>query len=343
MTHSPLNPGTSTGLLARSSQAVTLVLALALIASCGEKKAKAPEVTTPSGPLVHGLTPEQAAKPVAKVGTQVITAGELADRLAAQPAYLRPKFNSPDERKRFLDAMVHFELMAQEAARLGLDKGEEMEAIRAEALLETFVEEKVLKQVAALPTDEAALREYFERKRHIFVHPAGRRVIVASFDNLRDAKRTHAAIKRLSRDAIANSGLPEPFSFSAMFDEEGRSNAPEDDATNNTQSVVKDSLPLPVVEAAFSLSSNKEMGPEPIEAEDRFYVIRWAGSRSPRNDSFERVRGDLAAQLRMEREAEARKAVLDAVLKEADIDIAEDAVEKIRKGLAERLKERKRS
>ena len=336
MTHSLLNRDVGASRLGRRTQAAVLSLALAFTASCGEKKAKAPEVAQPSGPLMHGLTPEQAAQPVAKVGTQVITAGELAERLAAQPAYLRPKFNSPEERKRFLDAMVHFELMAQEATRLGLDKGEEMDAIRAEALLETFVEEKIMKQVAAMPTDDAALREYFEKRRHVFVHPAGRRAIVASFDTLRDAKKAHATLKRLSRDAIAKNGLPEPFTFTAMFDEEGQSDAAGADAVDPQP------LPKPVVEAAFALTSSKEMGPDPVEAEDRFYVIRWAGSRSPRNDTFERVRGDLAAQLRMEREAEARQAVLDALLKDAEVEVVEDAVEAIRKGLAQRLKERKR-
>jgi len=81
---------------------------------CSKKKtesAPAASSSAPSGP--KPLSPELAAKTLAKVGDRVITLGEYAAALDRMDSFERMRYQSPDRRKRLLDEMVDVELLAQ--------------------------------------------------------------------------------------------------------------------------------------------------------------------------------------------------------------------------------------
>ena len=96
-----------------------VILALAaLLVACGAKEDEAP-ATPAAEETQHGLTEAQAAEVLATVGETEITVGEMAARLSDQSPYLRARYDSPERRREFLDNMIRFELLAQEAERLG--------------------------------------------------------------------------------------------------------------------------------------------------------------------------------------------------------------------------------
>src|SRR5690349_16839339 len=112
----------------KASTSIVLVSAVFLaLAGCGDKKtdetpAAQPSNEPPAPDKKNGLTKEQAAEPIAKVGATTITVGEFADRLSSQSPYLRARYSSPERKREFLDNMVRFELLAIEAEKRGLDK-----------------------------------------------------------------------------------------------------------------------------------------------------------------------------------------------------------------------------
>src|SRR5438477_8652417 len=69
-----------------------------------------------------GLTPELAARVLAKVGDHEITLGEYAATLDRMDPFERLRYQSADRRKLLLDELVDLELLAEEARRRGLDK-----------------------------------------------------------------------------------------------------------------------------------------------------------------------------------------------------------------------------
>src|SRR5687768_16416709 len=80
-----------------------------------------------TGPRVHGLTAAQAEHPLAKIGERTITVGDIAQDLSDTGAFMRARYNSPERRREFVDQMIRFELLAQEAHRRHYDQLPEVE------------------------------------------------------------------------------------------------------------------------------------------------------------------------------------------------------------------------
>ncbi|HEY2736708.1 MAG TPA: peptidyl-prolyl cis-trans isomerase, partial [Polyangiales bacterium] len=90
------------------------VTALGLACSSPKSADTKPAVETQQVPQMpsYGLTPEQSAQVLVKVGDTKITLGEFAERLGNQLPYLRARYHSPERRREFLENMVRFELLA---------------------------------------------------------------------------------------------------------------------------------------------------------------------------------------------------------------------------------------
>src|SRR6516165_10415408 len=119
--------------------ALTLLASLALAGckSCGDNSATedaGEHAQTPS------LTPEQAAKVLAKVGDQTITLGDYVAALEHMDQFDRLRYQSPERRTELLAEMINVTLLAQEAKAKGYDKDplaqQEMRAILRDAMLQ---------------------------------------------------------------------------------------------------------------------------------------------------------------------------------------------------------------
>src|SRR5580765_1821632 len=102
-------------------QALTIAvacLALAGCKSCGDHSA-----TEDAGEHAQtsSLTPEQAAKVLAKVGDSTITLGDYVAALEHMDQFDRLRYQSPERRKELLDEMIEVELLAREAENKGYD------------------------------------------------------------------------------------------------------------------------------------------------------------------------------------------------------------------------------
>src|SRR5947207_2178327 len=108
---------------------VALAAALASVA-CNEKaldRARRGD----GGVIPGGLTAEQAALVVAKVGDRAITLGDYAATLERMDQFDRLRYQSPERRRELLDEIIDVELLAQDAKRSKLDQSaEKQHAIR---------------------------------------------------------------------------------------------------------------------------------------------------------------------------------------------------------------------
>src|SRR5271165_3241911 len=96
--------------------ALGTLLSVTACKGCGEAP-EAPDAgdhaQTPS------LTPEQAAKVLAKVGDSTITLGDYVAALEHMDQFDRLRYQSPERRKELLNEMINVKLLAGEAR----DKG----------------------------------------------------------------------------------------------------------------------------------------------------------------------------------------------------------------------------
>src|SRR5690606_21551027 len=78
--------------------------------------------------------------PLARIDDVTITVGDFLDRLEAQSPYIRARYNSVEQRRELLDALIRYELLAREAIRRGLDR--DPDAVRA---MKTVMIQKLMK------------------------------------------------------------------------------------------------------------------------------------------------------------------------------------------------------
>jgi peptidyl-prolyl cis-trans isomerase C len=302
-------------------QAAALSLSLLpVLAACGEKKAEEPaaqEHTEPAGPAkTHGLTPEQAAEPLAKIGETTITVGEFADRLASQSPYLRARYGSAERKKEFLDNMVRFELLALEASKRGLDKEPEVDRVRRQMMVQQMMtelfDEKGVK-LSDIPDSE--IEAYYNEHKAEFNKPEQRRAshILCSGNDKAKAKAecegVLAKIKAGKADdmelfrKLATQHNTDPETKERQGDLRFFSLAPEDGEL---------APPKPVRDAVWKLAKNGDLHDGVVESEQGFHIVKRTGERPALARSLEDARRLIQNRLwRQKREAAIEAFVAD--------------------------------
>ncbi|HVE82052.1 MAG TPA: peptidyl-prolyl cis-trans isomerase [Myxococcales bacterium] len=133
---------------------------------------------------------ESRGRAVARVGHGAITEDTFLRKLDEQPAFVRSRYRSLQAKKEFLDNLVRFELLAQEARRQRLDQDPEVKATLEKLIVQKLVQAHAAEASKELPT-EGELKKYYEGHLQEFVRPERLRVSHLFFASAaNDPKRT---------------------------------------------------------------------------------------------------------------------------------------------------------
>jgi peptidyl-prolyl cis-trans isomerase C len=267
-------------------------LAVSLV-SCTKKKEEAkpekPEPAKEEEPS-HGLTKEQAAKVLFKVGDTEVTVGEFADRLANQSPYLRARYyNDPQRRREFLDNMIQFELLAAEAKKRGYDKSNEVEQVRKQKMVQQMMKKLFDKDGKGLSeVSEAEVKAYYEKHNDEFHKPAQVRV---NHILIKDKAKAQGILKKV----LAKPGDMQHFrSLAEQFSEDKETSSRGGDlrffSSAKDKRPNEPNVPDSVREGAFSLEKNGDVLPSLIESEVGYHIIMLAGKRNAYDRSLEEAR-----------------------------------------------------
>lgn len=122
-------------------------------ASKAAKKAAA----APTGPVV------------AKVGDAVITADDVKKKLGEQSPFLQARYRELSHKKEFVQNLVRFEVLAQEAYRKGLDQQPEVASTIKKVLVQELIRQAFDEKQATYTEEE--LRAYYDKHVDEFVKP----------------------------------------------------------------------------------------------------------------------------------------------------------------------------
>src|ERR1700739_3914634 len=117
------------------------LLAVALLSLPGCKSCGGDSGQTDAGEhrQTSPLTPEQAAKVLAKVGDDTITLGDYVAAIEHMDQFDRLRYQAPERRKELLEELIDVELLAQEATAKGYDKDpvaqQELRTVLRDAML----------------------------------------------------------------------------------------------------------------------------------------------------------------------------------------------------------------
>src|SRR5688572_28676364 len=159
--------------------------------SCSEDAWK-PQEGAEASASGKALSPELAAKVLAKVGDREITLGEFAATLERMDQFERLRYQSTERRKQLLDEMIKVELLAAEARRRGLDKRPETQERTRQILRDEML--RRTREGLPAPADiaETEVRAYYEKNRDQFREPERRRVAHILVADAAKAKRVIA-------------------------------------------------------------------------------------------------------------------------------------------------------
>jgi parvulin-like peptidyl-prolyl isomerase len=281
---------------------------------------------------VHGLTPEQAQQTLAKVGDTEITVGELAEELASKGSFIRTRYSSPERRREFLDQMIRFELLAQEAERRGLDELPEVERTRKQMMIRRFLEERFDQGgPEAIPMED--VREYYEAHRSEYHTPEQVRASHILFEDRATAERVLAQLRedpndlrlfrRLAEEHNTDQATRDRFGDLRFF------SRPDQRAEGEPE------VPAPVAEAAFEIRQIGQYAPEVVQSDAGYHVVKLTGRRAAMHRSLEEATRPIRNRLWRERREQAIEELIEELRRESDVEENLDMLEHVRIDLPE--------
>jgi len=298
------------------------------LAGCNEEPLK--QASPDAGPTVAGLSPEQAARVVAKVGDRTITLGDFARAVERMDQYDRLRYQSKERRHELLEEMIDVDLLADEAKRRGLDKDPE-----AQDMLRMILRDAMLAQSReGLPTPaqvpDSEVRAYFDSHPEKFVEPERRRVAAIVMSDKKDAEKVlkealkaktvgewGELVQKHSLTAPKHKGPTNPAELAGDLGIVG----PPDDARGSNLRV-----PEPVRTAVFQLKDVNDITPDLVEAEGRFFIVRLAGVSPPHKRSLAQADKAIRVLLVQQKLTERERGIEEDLMKQFPVQIDEAAL-----------------
>jgi len=203
-------------------------------------------------------------KVVARIDDQVITVGDLQERINKQSPFVRARFASLEKRKEFLDNLIRFEVMANEAEKQGYGKDPEVIRTMKQQMISKFLQKEFDAKLKVEDVPDADVQRYYQDHPDEFNHVDKVRVGEILVKDKAKAEKVEREDKALPKDD--GKGFRE---LVAKVSEDAESRARggdllELDAKSTAQ-------PKVVVDAAFALANPGDLSP--LLKTDKGYVL----------------------------------------------------------------------
>jgi parvulin-like peptidyl-prolyl isomerase len=283
------------------------------------------------GAAAAGLTPEQAAAEVARVGDVVITLADVAAYVASQPPHMQTRYAAPEPRRRLVDAMIELELLVLEANKQGLATSPRVQFATKEALARELLDARGRDAGTMHTLDEAEVAAYYQARRAEFAQPERRRAAWIVVGTRAGAEALTTELRRVIAEAPTRA--PQIFGdFAAKrsldpltkvikgdlgwFDAYGHPDA-------------RRPAPAPeVVAPTFALAEVNALS-DPIAVGQRWAVVQLTNRHQARQAPLEEVALDIKAKLYRDRATKAREAYIASLVQGATVTVDEAVLAKL--------------
>lgn len=309
-------------------------LVLASLATSGCDDDALEPAPADAGPPPGGLTQEQAASVVAKVGDKTITLGDFAAVLERMNQFDRLRYQTRERRRDLLEEIVDMELLAQEAKRRGLDKKPEVREAVRQILRDAMIAEsrKGLPAPAGIP--QAEIQAYYDAHQEEFREPERRRVSVIVVEGEQEARQVLEQAKSLdsgeqwgalhsahSDDDVAK---PDPNAPADLAGDRGIVGPPGDPKGSSA------SVPEPVRRAVFKLDKVGDVFTDLVPYENKFFIVRLSGKTEGHTRSVEEADRSIRVAILQQKIAEREAAVEAELRKKFGVRIDEEALKEVK-------------
>jgi peptidyl-prolyl cis-trans isomerase C len=254
---------------------------------------------------------------LARVGDVTITVGQLAHRINRMSRYVRGRYQSLEKKRKLLDSMVEFEVLAKEAARRGFADNPDVVRMLRQVMIQRLRQRVVEQKVKRSDISEQDVKAYYKKHERQYNKPETVRVSHILVKDEDTAKRVLAQVKKKGDD---------PRAFRALVQKHSLDKATKRRAGDLRYFTRQDKrVPKPVIEAAFKLKKRGEVG-GPVRSERGWHVIKLTHRRKEihRKVDDPKVKQQIVTRILRERRREALNAYKSQLRKEAKVKIFED-------------------
>jgi peptidyl-prolyl cis-trans isomerase C len=267
---------------------------------------------------------------VAKVDDAVITVADVQDRVNKQSPFVRSRFTTPEKKKEFVDSLIRFEVLANEAERRGYDKDPEVLRVMRQQMISKLLQKDFESKLKVEDVPDADVQKYYDEHPAEFHQKDEIRTAQIVVKDKAKADKALAESKALSKSpaVTAMPSSTDQTGFRALVTK--YSEDPEAKQTGgDMQFFDKDSTkyPKPIVDAAFEL---KEVGDTTVVKTDKgFVVLRLMQKRPGFNRPLPEVKRQIQQRLFRDMRNKSMEAFVADLKKKSKIEIHEENLSKV--------------
>jgi parvulin-like peptidyl-prolyl isomerase len=298
--------------------AATISLAVGLPA-CSKKKGKGHSGSGDSSQVV------------AKVDETVITVGDVQERINRQSPFVRARYTTNEKKKEFLDSLIRFEVMANEAERRGYDKDPEVLRVMKQQMISKFLQKDFESKLKVEDVPDADVEKYYKEHPAEFNQKEEVKVAEVVAKDKAKADRAYAEAKALPKPTAA---LPPTTEKDKKEFKDIVNKYSEDDEAKQRAGDLgffdKDSqrFPKPIVDAAFALAEVGDVAP-PIKTDKGWAVIRLTQKRPGFSKPLAEVKRSIQQRLFRDMRTKAMDTFVADLKKKSAIEIKEENLSKV--------------
>lgn len=260
---------------------------------------------------------------LALVNGESVTRGEFDHRLESLPEYARVRYRSQERKRAYLDAVVQFEALADEAERRDLGSTPGARQAVKRVLAERAIERALRDRISMSDVTERAIEQFYRKHRERFVTPERRRVALIATDRRAwaeklksrvDAVDSEGRINRFRQLAARYSVAPEPFSLRAEGGAAGWVKPPSEE-TERTE----------LAEVVFGLDQGQVS--EPFRDRGSWTLAMWIEREPAVTSTPEEAADTIRRTLFERRRQELKEGIVSTWRDDADVEIRDTILE----------------
>jgi peptidyl-prolyl cis-trans isomerase C len=258
---------------------------------------------------------------VARFGGETITAEELSQRFAEMNPYARARFQTVEQRRDYVEGLVRFELLAQEAVRQGLANEPEVVETAKRVMVQVLLKRELEGPNAVV--SDAQVAEYYQAHLSDYVKPAMTRLshIFFTKEHRAQAEAVLAQVKALAPlDYAAFAKLAREHS------EDPRTRELEGDLRFLSDEELAKQYGAPLVKAAAALQKVGDVAPELVETDAGFHIVKLQGRQIALNLSLEQAKPSIQQVLLNETKQDRFRALLERLKRQSHFELNESAL-----------------
>lgn len=304
---------------------------LAAVAAAPLWACTAPKDASAPAPGSRSSAVKKGGPVIARFGDQTLTADELTAKLNERSPFERARLDKLDKKKEFVEQLMRFDLLADEAKKRGLDQDPEVVKAMQTVMVRKLIQQEIDENPEKKKFSDDELKAFYQAHLEDFVRPEMVRLsaIVLNAKDEAEAQKRKAEAQGLLSELKAHAN--DYSSFGAMV-----ARTSEDPATKQVQGDLRflskqqltEKYGAAVAEAGFALGQQGSLS-EPVVTPKGVFVLKLMGRTPAVNQTFEQAKPMLSQRLWYDKRTKLFEAFIDELKKKTGYTLDEAELDKL--------------